>query len=212
MYPHQAAPPPQPPHSRGPRNTLIVIGALIACILLCAGLGALVSRSDAADEPAPSTTQVAPTTTTAEAAAPTTATAEPPQNTEAPAPPSAPDTTQPSIPARPAGTYSDPRCAPASETLVAVVASGLTKDGLTLTNGTVIDNGDSTFIGATTMRADGRMESRSDVWTLHNGVLYASTGGARRLTTFPKAPSGLGIGPGDELVAAADECVADVSR
>ncbi|MEU1981670.1 DUF2510 domain-containing protein [Nocardia sp. NPDC019395] len=195
------------------RNILIVIGVLAVSFLLCAGLGALVGDPEASEEISPTTTEVA-----AASPQPSTAAVEPPPappvtaTVEAPAPTPEAPSVQPPPPTPVAGTYHDPRCGTASETVIAMIAAGLTEDGLTLTNGTVVDNGIATYVGATTMKPTGTMESRADVWTIVDGVVYASSGGARRLTLFPKAPYGKGIAPGDELVALTDECVVDLTR
>lgn len=189
------------------RNILIVVGVLLAAFLLCGGVGALVGSDEESEETVPPPTTMV---TAAPSRQPAPAAAEPPPAPSTTAPPAPPVTTAP-VPL-PAGTYHDPRCGPASETVIAMIAAGLTEDGLTLTNGTVVNNGIATYVGATTMKPTGKMESRSDVWTIVDGVVYASTGGARRLTLFPKAPYGMGIAPGDELVALTDECVVDLTR
>jgi hypothetical protein len=122
-------------------------------------------------------------------------------------------TTPPTTPAAAPASLSDPRCAPASDNVVAQVQAGLTMDGYRLTNATVIIDGRLTFFGATTLDASGQMEERSDVWILRDRVLYASTGGARSNSQFPKASSSpLSISPGDERVRAVDACVVDATH
>ncbi|WP_327094642.1 hypothetical protein OIE68_31710 [Nocardia vinacea] len=123
--------------------------------------------------------------------------------------PTAPATTPAAAPV----SLSDPRCAPAAENVVAQVQAGLTMDGYRLTNATVIIDGRLTFFGATTLDASGQMEERSDVWILRDHVVFASTGGARINSQFPKASSSpLSISPADERVRAVDACVVDATR
>ncbi|MGI5222152.1 DUF2510 domain-containing protein [Nocardia sp. CA-290969] len=179
------------------RNILIIVGVIVGLLVVCGVVGAIVGDDQAAEEPAP-------TPTTTEVVAPPPALATPP----APASSSAPVPTTGTGPA----AYSDPRCAPASADLVAQVATGLTRDGYTLTNGTVISEAGTTYFGATTLDASGRMENRSDVWVVRDGAVYASTGGARNETSFPKASDALGVSPGDPVVAAVDTCVIDLTR
>lgn len=76
-----------------------------------------------------------------------------------------------------------------------LVSSGFSESGLTLTNGTVIDSGDYTYIGGTTLDATGGVENRSDVWVIANGTVYSSTGGARNTTSWPRASSELDVSP-----------------
>ncbi|MBM4694341.1 DUF2510 domain-containing protein [Rhodococcus hoagii] len=110
-----------------------------------------------------------------------------------------------------AAGLSDARCASASPSLIAQIARGLTDNSLTLANGLVIEDGPYTFVGATMLRPDGQMENRSDVWVVLGGKVYASTGGARNETSWPKASSNIDISPGDERVRALDQCVIDVT-
>ncbi|WP_237172837.1 hypothetical protein [Prescottella equi] len=110
-----------------------------------------------------------------------------------------------------ASGLSDARCASASPSLIAQIARGLTDNSLTLANGLVIEDGPYTFVGATMLRPDGQMENRSDVWVVLGGRVYASTGGARNETSWPKASSNIDISPGDERVQALDQCVIDVT-
>lgn len=195
------------------RNILIVIGVLIASFLLCAGLGALVGPTEATDEPDARTTQFAAPPTTEPTVEPTTEptvepTTEPTPTTPEPEPAAV---EPPPVREAASGTYGDPRCAAASDTLVALVSAGLNKDGYTLTNGTVVDGGGVTYFGATTLKPDGRMDNRSDVWVVKGGLVYASTGGARNGSIFPKASTALDISPGDELVQLTDRCVIDLT-
>nr|THJ69520.1 hypothetical protein EU244_21355 [Rhodococcus qingshengii] len=107
---------------------------------------------------------------------------------------------------------SDPRCAPASDVTTFMVSAGLTKDGYTLTNGTVIEDGGLTFFGATTVDSDGKMKNRSDVWVIKDGIVYASSGGARNGTSFSNAKDApLKVLAGDERVQAVDECVVNIT-
>ncbi|WP_338890526.1 hypothetical protein [Rhodococcus sovatensis] len=71
---------------------------------------------------------------------------------------------------------------------MALVSSGFSESGLTLTNGTAIDAGDNTYIGGTTIDATGRVENRSDVWVVAAGTVYSSTGehGTPRTVTASK--------------------------
>ncbi|MFE9321914.1 hypothetical protein ACIHDR_03790 [Nocardia sp. NPDC052278] len=122
-------------------------------------------------------------------------------------------TAEQTTPAAAPVSLSDPRCAPASENVVAQVQAGLTMDGYRFTNATVIIDGRLTFFGATTVDASGQMQERSDVWILRDHIVFASTGGARINSQFPKASSSpLSISPGDERVRAVDGCVVDATR
>ncbi|WP_327151967.1 DUF2510 domain-containing protein [Nocardia sp. NBC_01329] len=120
-----------------------------------------------------------------------------------------PETSTVAPPPAVAQAYSDPRCAPASPEVVALVADGLTTDGHELANGTVINENGTTYFGATTLDAVGDMDARSDVWIVRDGAVYSSTGGARNGTSFPRASEVLGISPGDPIVTAVDTCVVD---
>ncbi|WP_416564124.1 DUF2510 domain-containing protein [Nocardia testacea] len=159
--------------------------------------------------------EAVPVRTTTDAAAPTPAPVAPApveaDNTHSSpaAPPQTSTTASPPPAAAPA--YSDPRCAPASAELVALVAAGLTTDGHQLANGTVIEEEGTTYFGATTLDAVGDMDARSDVWIVRDGAVYSSTGGARNETSFPRASDELGISPGDPLVLAVDTCVVDLT-
>ncbi|WP_338891912.1 hypothetical protein [Rhodococcus sovatensis] len=103
----------------------------------------------------------------------------------------------------------DPRCAPADPSLVDLVASELSDAALT--NSTIIDADPYTFFGATTLRQDGSMSNRSDVWIIDGGALYASSCGARNEGTRPKARTALGVSPCDEAVQAVDGCVIGIT-
>ncbi|MBF6135891.1 hypothetical protein IU501_23140 [Nocardia otitidiscaviarum] len=101
---------------------------------------------------------------------------------------------------------------PASDGIVGLVEAGLTEDGYRLTNGTVIDEGSLVFFGATIVDSAGEMRERSDVWVIANNVPYASTGGARNNSEFPKASAApVNISPGDERVQAVDTCVVNLT-
>ncbi|MFQ6228122.1 DUF2510 domain-containing protein [Nocardia sp. NPDC002869] len=188
-------------------------GVGLGAFVLLGIIGYLIGGDDTAAEDA------APVRiTTTEVVTPPTPMAAGPaeQNSEPAAPPetstaasSAPTTTSPP----PAATtaYSDPRCAPASAELVALVAAGLTTDGHELANGTVIDENGTTYFGATTLDASGEMDARSDVWIVRDGAVYSSSGGARNQTSFPRASDELGISPGDPIVIAVDNCVIDLT-
>ncbi|MGV9637444.1 DUF2510 domain-containing protein [Nocardia rhamnosiphila] len=188
-------------------------GVGLGAFVLLGIIGYLIGGDDTAAEDA------APVRTTTEVRTPPAPSAAGPaeQNSEPPAPPetsaaasSAPPTTTASPP--PATTaYSDPRCAPASAELVALVAAGLTTDGHELANGTVIDENGTTYFGATTLDASGEMDARSDVWIVRDGAVYSSSGGARNQTSFPRASDELGISPGDPIVIAVDNCVIDLT-
>ncbi|MDI9977313.1 MULTISPECIES: DUF2510 domain-containing protein [unclassified Rhodococcus (in: high G+C Gram-positive bacteria)] len=186
---------------------LVVAAVLVVMAILGTVLGGNDKKDDrpavaAAATLATTTTTAAPTTSKAAASTSAPATTPPVTTTQAPA--AAP---RPAIPA------SDPRCAPANESLVAMVESGFSASGLSLINGTVIDSGPYTFLGGTTVDTTGKVKNRSDVWVISNGAVYASTGGARNTTTWPKASAApLQISPGDEIVQALDTCVVNLTR
>ncbi|NNH74335.1 DUF2510 domain-containing protein [Nocardia uniformis] len=138
-----------------------------------------------------------------------------PSTTSAAATPNEPATTAPSttgaVGGQPFGP-SDPRCEAAAQPVVDSVAVGLSNAGYELRNGTVITSGGLTYFGASIFGTDGQMEERSDVWVIQGGTVYASTGGARNNTTFPKASAApLNISPGDEIVQAVDTCVVNLT-
>lgn len=218
-------PPPPPPTpseptpggQNGGNRGLKIFLAIAAAIVLVVGLGSVFGLGDEEkdeSDQASATSSESPTSTTttrARAAVPSAA----PRTTAAPSvtttAASAPSTTSAAVPP-PAAFVSDPRCAPANQSLVDQVASGFSESGLILTNGTVIDAGDYTYVGGTTIDSTGRVENRSDVWVISGGAVYASTGGARNTTTWPRASSELGVSPGDPDVQALDTCVVNLTR
>ncbi|WP_261393053.1 DUF2510 domain-containing protein [Rhodococcus sp. BP22] len=173
-------------------------------------IGAVFGDEESSDDsdaaaPQPTSSSAAPKVTTP---APLATTTNAPATTTA----VQPTTTTPAPAAAPATYASNPRCAPANQSLVDQVTAGFSESGLTLTNGTVIDAGEYTYVGGTTVDAAGRVENRSDVWVISDGAVYASTGGARNTTTWPKASSKLGISAGDPDVQAVDTCVVERTR
>ncbi|MBY4039158.1 DUF2510 domain-containing protein [Rhodococcus fascians] len=204
-----AAAPGQPDRPGVPRAVKI-IGAIVAALVVLGVLGAVLGDDKLADD----SQAAAPSTTSnfgaQQTSTPAPSTATPPTTTNVP-----PATTTTAVAAAPpaSATYSsDPRCAPANQSLVDLVASGFSESGLTLTNGTVVDAGYYTYIGGTTVDATGRVENRSDVWVIANGTVYSSTGGARNTTSWPRASAELDISPGDPDVQAVDTCVVDLTR
>ncbi|MEK8070576.1 DUF2510 domain-containing protein [Rhodococcoides navarretei] len=200
---------PGQPDRAGVPRAIKIVGGIIAAFVVIGVLGAVFGDDAPSDDP-----QAAAPSTTPSAAAQETSTPARSTTTQ----PEATTSVQPSMPTpaaappAPATYTSDPRCAPANQTLVDLVASGFSESGLTLTNGTVIDGGDYTYIGGTTVDATGRVENRSDVWVIANGTVYSSTGGARNTTSWPRASSELDISPGDPDVQAVDACVVDLTR
>ncbi|MGY4098029.1 DUF2510 domain-containing protein [Nocardia sp. R16R-3T] len=185
QQPRHTPAPPNPGRRRANTLILAIFGGALALIVLIVLVGAIAGRGD--DDQAASSSPAPPSATSA---API---------TKAPAPVSPT--------ARPA-TVSDPRCAPATDNATALVQAGLTHAGWTLTNAMVISDGGKTFLGATIVDGSGATKERSDVWVIANGTVYASTGGARNNTTFPKASAApLNISPGDDVVQAVDQCV-----
>ena len=61
-----------------------------------------------------------------------------------------------------------------------------------------------TWIGVSLLRTDGEFESRSDVWLLRDGALYAVSSGARSASWAAAAP---GLSMSDEYAAGVDRCV-----
>ncbi|GAA4479073.1 hypothetical protein GCM10023094_23640 [Rhodococcus olei] len=164
-----------------------MIRTITTLTIAAAALGLAACSSDSSDTAAPATSTPAP------------APATPAEGTKAPAPATA--------------HLSDPRCAAAGEQDVIAVANGLTDKSLTLTNAQMIQDGDLTFLGATTVRPDGKFENRSDVWVLSGMMPFSATGGARSTTEWPKASSApLQISAGDERVRAVDTCVVNLTR
>lgn len=207
--PTGAAEPDQPARAGVPRAVKIVGGIVVAFVVIGV-LGAVFGDDESADD-----SQAAPSATPSAAAQQTSTPA--PSTTTPPATTTVPPTTTTTsavavAPPAPATYTSDPRCAPANQSLVDLVSSGFSESGLTLTNGTVIDSGDYTYIGGTTLAATGGVENRSDVWVIANGTVYSSTGGARNTTSWPRASSELDISPGDTDVQAVDACVVDLTR
>ncbi|WP_433592333.1 DUF2510 domain-containing protein [Nocardia sp. CA-145437] len=198
--------PGQNPKRNKAKPWLIGIGVVVVVFVALAVLGAIVGPQDKdSKSAAPSSSAASPVPTTA----PTT-----PPSSAAPAPTttSAPAAAAPSSAPAPAA-YSDPRCTAAPADTVALIEAGLTKSGQHLTNGTVITDGRLVFFGATTVDAAGKMAERSDVWILSNNVPYASTGGARNGSKFPKASAApVNISPGDERVQAVDACVVKLTQ
>ncbi len=195
---------------RANRNILIVAGIGLGAFVLLGIIGYLIGSDDTAAEeaaPARATSVVAPAPVAPPPAEPSSGPPAPPET------PTAASSTPPAAPPPPAATtaYADPRCAPASAELVALVAAGLTTDGHELANGTVIDENGTTYFGATTLDALGEMDARSDVWIVRDGAVYSSSGGARNQTSFPRASDELGISPGDPIVIAVDNCVIDLT-
>lgn len=106
------------------------------------------------------------------------------------------------------GTNPDPRCQPMD---VAMISGILNDDTLTPTNGQVISDGDNKWIGASLMRADGKLESRSDVWLLNGDGLFSVTSGARN-ASWAASASVMGFSAGDENSQAVDNCVVALTR
>ncbi|MFC7446559.1 DUF2510 domain-containing protein [Rhodococcus daqingensis] len=194
------------------RRPLKIVGGVAAAFVALAILGGVLGNGDSGSAipaapttagPAPAATRAsAPATTTTAA---TTTTSAAPTTTSTPAATAAPAVADALI-------LSDPRCATAAPDLIEQIASGLTDSSLTLANGLVIVDGPTTFVGATTLRPDGKMENRSDVWVVQGGQVYSSTGGARNETSWPRASREIDISPGDDRVEALDQCVIDVTR
>ena len=200
--------PGQPDRAGVPRAVKIV-GGVVAAFVVIGVLGAVFGDDESSDD-SPAAAQ----STTSSAAAQETSTTAP-STTTTTVPPTTITTTTSAVaivPPAPATYTSDPRCAPANQSLVDLVSSGFSESGLTLTNGTVIDAGDYTYIGGTTLDAAGGVENRSDVWVISNGTVYSSTGGARNTTSWPRASSELDVSPGDPDVQAVDACVVDLTR
>ncbi|MBY4208184.1 DUF2510 domain-containing protein [Rhodococcus fascians] len=206
--PTRAAEPGQPDRAGVPR-TVKIVGGIVAAFVVIGVLAAVFGEDESSDD-----SQAATPSTTSNAAAQVTSTPAP-ATTTPPATTVPPTTTTSAVaaaPPAPATYLSDPRCAPANQSLVDLVSSGFSESGLTLTNGTVIDSGDYTYIGGTTLAATGGVENRSDVWVIANGTVYSSTGGARNTTSWPRASSELSVSPGDPDVQAVDACVVDLTR
>ncbi len=96
---------------------------------------------------------------------------------------------------------------------MAAVEAGLATGGQQLINGTVIVDGNLTFLGATTVDSAEKMVNRSDVWVIDGETVYSSTGGARNGSEWPKASDApLRVSAGDERVQAVDTCVVNLTR
>ena len=173
----------------------------VVVVLCCAAVGlAAGCGSDSAEQSEPTPTAYWPTLpapTGTAAARSTTATAAPTSSSSTSSAQRTPAALGPS----------DPRCAPASETVIGTVAAGLTKDGYRLGNALVIDARGLVFFGASILDAGGVVKERQDVWILRDGIPYSSTGGARNNTLFGKASTALRIGPDDADVVAVNRCV-----
>ncbi|OZC62321.1 hypothetical protein CH267_01950 [Rhodococcus sp. 06-621-2] len=214
--PEAPKPPPAPvktPSTPEQKRRNLIWGG-VAAVVVASFVGYSAWNEARTDEP---DTRAADTTTEAEtsSAAPAEATTTQPQTRSTYVPPRITATSASPAPAPAApsvGTPADPRCAPANEAIVAMVSAGLSDGTQSLTNGTVIDTGPYTYFGATTLDADGSFANRSDVWIIDGGAVYASTGGARNGSIWPKASSSIGISPGDESVAAVDNCVVQLTR
>ncbi len=194
----------EPVKKKRPKWQLIV-GAVVAVLVALIAIGAIFG-DDKKDEPAKAVASAAPSSTTT-AAATTTTTAEPAVTSTV-----SPSTPKSSTPAAAAAKTSDPRCAPASDELTFLVSSGLSTDGYKLTNGTVINDGNLTFYGATTVDSTGKVKNRSDVWVVKDNLVYASSGGARNGTIWTKASDApLKISAGDARVQAVDQCVVNIT-
>lgn len=100
-----------------------------------------------------------------------------------------------------------PLCEP-NDTLAQMIPGVLNDQTQTVTNGHIITDGDDTWIGVTLVGADGRMDSRSDVWLMRDGALYAVSGGARNSSWAVQAP---GVSMADEYAEGVDACVVAAS-
>lgn len=205
---------PQPEPGKKKRWPIIVGGA--AAVLVGIVVLGLIVGPQEEENPAPAAAATTETTTTMErttTAAPTTTT-----TTAVPTTTTTTTTETPPAPvtttavAAPAANLADPRCAPADPAMIEWITAGLTDTTLSLDNAAVIDDGGLLFIGASTVRPDGKFENRSDVWVVRDSLPFSSTGGARDTTSWPEASDMLGISPGDERVQAVDSCVVEMSR
>lgn len=106
------------------------------------------------------------------------------------------------------GTNPDPRCQPMDVTLLTGI---LNDDTITPTNGQVINDGTDQWIGATLIREDGKMESRSDVWLMNEDGLFSVSSGARNASWAAHA-SDMGYSASDENAQAVDNCVVALTR
>ena len=195
---------PQPTPDKKRKKWPIIVGSIVGIFILLVIIGAIVGPQEETDTTAQATTTAAAPTTTVAAAAPT--------STDRTTTNQVPTTTTTTMSAAAPAREVDPRCAPADEAMIGWIAAGLTDSSLTLTNATVIEDEGLLFIGATTVRPDGKFENRSDVWIVRDSLPFSSTGGARSTTEWPKASDMLGISPSDERVQAVDACVVELTR
>ncbi|GFK19313.1 hypothetical protein [Corynebacterium glutamicum] len=119
-----------------------------------------------------------------------------------------PKTTSAVAPIAPATNSLEAQCVP-NDTLTQMIPGVLNDSTQTVGNGMIIDDGNDTWIGVTIFRADGTMESRSDVWLLRDGGLYSVSGGARNNSWAVKAPSDAHMGL--DIAQAVDACVSQAS-
>lgn len=119
-----------------------------------------------------------------------------------------PETALSATPAIPATSGLEAQCVP-NDMLAQMVGGVLTDSTQTVGNGQVIEDGSDTWIGVTIFRADGSMESRSDVWLLRDGGLYSVSGGARNTSWAVKAPNDAHMGL--DIAQAVDSCVVQAS-
>lgn len=119
-----------------------------------------------------------------------------------------PETTSAVAPIAPATNSLEAQCVP-NDTLTQMIPGVLNDSTQTVGNGMIIDDGNDTWIGVTIFRADGTMESRSDVWLLRDGGLYSVSGGARNNSWAVKAPSDAHMGL--DIAQAVDACVSQAS-
>lgn len=96
-----------------------------------------------------------------------------------------------------------PDCVPDDGT-ADMVHGVLNDSSLQVANGQLIKDGNDTWIGVSLLRPDGEFESRSDVWLLRDGALYAVSSGARSASWAAAAP---GVSMSDEYAAGVDRCV-----
>ncbi|MCQ4148559.1 DUF2510 domain-containing protein [Rhodococcus qingshengii] len=198
----------EPTKKKRPKWQLI-LGAVVAVLVALIAIGAIFGE-DKKDEPA--VASAAPSSTTTAAATTTSTTAPVPTSTVSSITTVSSTTAKPSAPAVPAAKTSDPRCAPASDELTFLVSSGLSTDGYELINGTVIQDGNLKFYGATTVDSTGKVKNRSDVWVVKDNLVYASSGGARNGSIWTKASDApLKISAGDARVQAVDQCVVSIT-
>lgn len=200
--------PPANPKSK--RKGLKIAGGIVGGLIVLSVFGNLIEEdTDSAATDAAQTTTATPTSSTA------TPPATVPASKSTTVPVASPSTMSSAVPpatVADASGLSDSRCESANPILLEEIGKGLNDRSLTLVNGLAINDGPLTFVGATMLRGDGSMKNRSDVWIVKGGKIYASTGGARSNTTWPKASSKIEITPGDERVQALDQCVIDVTQ